>query len=183
MTYPTAAGQNILTMYGGSILCADRYGTLAGSPVTVCSYRSQTTFASITDGLSNTFIIGEKTISKLDLKSTAAGDGNIYYGDNQKLNYIDANYVRVVQHKADTQWYTSNSISKKGANEPTVVNGTTMLVQALASGLSFGSWHSSVTLFCMGDGSVKQIRTNGDNNVLYHCASRNDGLAVNVDDH
>jgi hypothetical protein len=47
----------------------------------------------------------------------------------------------------------------------------------------FGSWHTGVTQFVMCDGAVKQIRLNADRVVLYFCANRGDGAAVNVDDH
>ena len=42
----------------------------------------------------------------------------------------------------------------------------------------FGSWHPGATLFAMCDGSVRQFRLNADRNVLYFCANRGDGAAV-----
>jgi len=179
VTWPTAAGGNELISYGGCMLAADRYGTAQNN---VCSYRSQTTFASITDGLSNTFLLGEKTISKLDLKAAAAGDGNFWYLAGTTAPVVSTyNSVRIIQHPNDGPWYTSNCLSKKGANEPSMTANP--IPNPLVGALSFGSWHTGVTLFAMADGAVKQIRTNGDKNVLFHVASRNDGYSINVDDH
>ena len=42
----------------------ERYGVNGGS------FRPRTTFASITDGLSNTFLVGEKALNKTDLKNS-----------------------------------------------------------------------------------------------------------------
>jgi hypothetical protein len=165
-TYPTSASGNPLTMYGGAMLAADRYGSVT----TAQGYRSHTTFASMTDGLSNTFMIGEKQISKLDLKDPSNGDGNFWYYDGTIAN--QRNSVRVIQHPTDSvMWHMQNSLAKKGANEPSGGNGP----------LAFGSWHPSVVQFVLGDGAVKQIRTNGDKTVMYYVACRNDGFPAEPD--
>lgn len=167
-TFSTNAATNALTLYGGAMLSAERYGVAAGS------FRPRTTFASITDGLSNTFAIGEKALNKTDLKVLASGDGNVYYGDSTAGNNANNSaHVRYVMNAGETIAPASlgnNCLAKKGANEVTLP-------------YFFGSWHTGVTQFVMCDGAVKQIRTNADKVVLYYLCNRQDGQPVSVDNH
>jgi prepilin-type N-terminal cleavage/methylation domain-containing protein len=165
-TFVTSASSNLVALYGGAMLSAERYGANSGS------FRPRTTFASITDGLSNTFAFGEKQLNKNDLKVAAKGDGNLYYHDSS-ANTVWSNSIRVIQNDAETPTAATapNCLAKKGPNEPNT------LLDA------FGSWHTGITQFVMCDGAVKQIRTNADKSVLYYLANRQDGFPVSVDNH
>jgi prepilin-type N-terminal cleavage/methylation domain-containing protein len=163
-TYSAAAATNPLTTFGGAMLSAERYG------VNGSGFRPRVSFASITDGLSNTFAIGEKHLQKSDLKNNGAGDGNGYYYATTNTNWTFT--MRGIHGTGETIPNTTgtNSLAKKGPNDVTITN-------------VFGSWHSGVTQFLMCDGAVKQIRTNADKNILYYLGNRQDGTPVNVDNH
>jgi hypothetical protein len=156
------------------MLAADRFGPGGRD------YRSWTTFASVTDGLSNTLLIGEKNISAVDLKdpSANAGDANFYYSDTGANTNNQKSSIRVIQHAKDTPW-SSNGFNSLAA---TSANGPSAGAQPLQANM-FGSWHTGVTMFAMADGGVKQIRTNADRGVLHTLACRTDGVSACVDDH
>ena len=79
------------------MLSAERYGLAAGS------FRSRTTFASITDGLSCTFLMGEKALNKTDLKNSTCGDGNMYFCDSSIGNGPNnASAIRYVMNTSES---------------------------------------------------------------------------------
>ena len=94
----------------------------------------------------------------------------LYLSANQDgWPYVAASYsLRVIPWT--TQTGVQNSLAKKGPND--APNNT-----------KFGSWHTGVSLFVMGDGAVRPIRTNADPAILALLANRRDGKPVNVDDH
>jgi prepilin-type N-terminal cleavage/methylation domain-containing protein len=101
--------------------------------------------AEITDGTSNTAFIGEKHIPQNQINTTAGGDGPAYNGDK------------------------GYSFRMMGSNR--------LLARTLteAPGGKFGSWHSGIVNFALGDGSVRSIRTSIDGTTLGLLAQRNDG--------
>lgn len=114
---------------------------------------SQTKIASVTDGTSNTILIGEKHIHIEDLgteNSSTLADGPILSG-----------------------WaYTSMRLAGPGRPLATNMRHTTVKNEI------FGSWHPTVTNFVMGDGSVRSLSVTIDTTNLGRLANRSDGQTV-----
>jgi type II secretory pathway pseudopilin PulG len=123
-------------------------------PQVLASWRSQTRFGNITDGLSNTLFVGEKHVQLgkfgvNDPGGSTAGDGAAYNGDYP--------------------WGISRAA---GPNNPLALSPwDSFRVQ-------FGSYHAGVCPFVLGDGSVRFIPASISGSVLEALAVRNDGQAV-----
>jgi type II secretory pathway pseudopilin PulG len=101
-------------------------------------------FAEITDGLSNTFLVGEKHV-QLNNFGTGPLDCSFYNGD-----------------------YWICSTRSAGPNYP--------LVRLKTDGSqAFGSYHTGVCLFLLGDGSVRGLPNSTDPNILALLANIADG--------
>lgn len=123
--------------------------------------KSRTNFASTTDGLSNTIMIGEKHIKSIDIgKESSGGDGPI-------LGSFAYSVMRVAGGRnagADGNWPLAKGLTDN-------VGG-----QAIAV---FGSWHSGGAVnFAWGDGSVRPLNNNVNTVTLARLATRNDGLTA-----
>lgn len=105
-------------------------------------------FSEISDGLSNTAFVGEKHLRPQDLWSAAAGDGPAYNGD-KGYSYMMMGSNRLLAR-----------------------------TQTESPGGKFGSWHTGVVNFVLGDGSVRAVRTSIDGTTLGRLAARNDGLVL-----
>lgn len=105
--------------------------------------------ADITDGTSNTLMIGEKHLNKNE-RGKWPGDGCIYNSGS------------------GAAWQTSGR--KAGASFPLALNQDEMLVG------QFGSPHTQVVQFGFGDGRVQAIRTSLPGSVLAAIAGMNDGI-------
>jgi prepilin-type N-terminal cleavage/methylation domain-containing protein len=105
-------------------------------------------FADISDGLSNTAFVGEKHLRPADLWTAAGGDGPAYNGDK------------------------GYSFRSMGSNR--------LLARTLteAPGGKFGSWHTGIVNFAMGDGSIRSIRNSIDGTTLGLLANRMDGQVI-----
>jgi prepilin-type N-terminal cleavage/methylation domain-containing protein len=100
------------------------------------------TIAKVTDGTSNTLLIGEKHLRPVDLRTAA--DTSIYNGDNGAAQRI------------------------AGPNTALALNNT-------VTGNRFGSAHTGVCQFAMGDGSVRAVPVSINTTVLGYLADRADG--------
>jgi prepilin-type N-terminal cleavage/methylation domain-containing protein len=105
-------------------------------------------FGEIGDGLSNTAFVGEKHLRPNELGTAAGNDGPAYNGDK------------------------GYSFRMMGSNR--------LLARTLteANGGKFGSWHTGVVNFVLGDGGVRPIRTSIDGTTLGRLAARNDGQVL-----
>jgi prepilin-type N-terminal cleavage/methylation domain-containing protein len=128
------------------------YKTTGSGPYTITSWTSQTSFTTILDGVSNTFMVGEKHVRPTQFGDSNVGDGCIYNGD------IPANAARVAG---------PNNLL---ATPPTVAFNT-----------NFGSWHIDLCHFAFCDGTVRPISVNIDPTTYGYLGNRNDGNAVNVE--
>ncbi len=118
-------------------------------------------FAALTDGLSNTILIGEKHVTQLGFgifngTTGAEQDFNIYVSQPGAWAYVTGR--------------------KAGPNFPLALGLTTPYAN------QFGSWHPGIVMFCMGDGSVRGLRTSTAGTTLASLAGRNDGLVVTGND-
>lgn len=94
-------------------------------------HKSWTSAKHVTDGMSNTFMIGEKHVRETEMGMISGGDGAIYNGD----------HMQVAGRFAGPQHPLALHI-----NEPFNKN-------------QFGSYHQGMAQFVFGDGSVHAIST------------------------
>lgn len=104
----------------------------------------------VSDGLSQTFLIGEMHVARRQI-GLLPNDGPIYCGS--EVNYA----TRVVGPGARLA---------VGPDDES------------ASRYSFGSWHLDVCHFAFGDGAVRSISTDTSTSVLAKMGNRRDGTAV-----
>jgi prepilin-type N-terminal cleavage/methylation domain-containing protein/prepilin-type processing-associated H-X9-DG protein len=119
------------------------------------STQSQTAFKDITDGLSTTFLVGEKhsVRSMWGQSGPTWGEGAIWNGD------FPRNFSRIA---GQTKWNLG-----QGPDD--------------SSGpfhCKFGSWHPNVCQFLYADGHIEALSNNIDMDTLQKLACRNDGLVV-----
>jgi prepilin-type N-terminal cleavage/methylation domain-containing protein len=127
------------------------------------SFRSVTSFADIRDGLSNTFLIGEKHVPLGMFGRAKVGDSSIYNG----------------------LWTTyagrCAGIEDPLAQSPTDVTPSIAEANDAMWSRKFGSYHPGICQFVMCDGSVRVIRNNIDPENLRRLAVRNDGEIITYD--
>lgn len=119
-----------------------------GFPVTGAPTRNGVKFAEITDGNSNTVMVGEKHVPPGSFGDpTTAFDGPAYNGDKQH------------SHRS----LGTNTMART-ANDPPAAK--------------FGSWHTGVCNFVFADGSVKAVRVSLDVTTQTALATRNGNDSV-----
>ena len=116
------------------------------------------TFASITDGLTNTIFIGEKYVNQDHTGETSGwGDGAILNGDHPETFMRLGGFALGLAQNSDLE----------------LSPGELPI---------FGSPHNSLVNFVAGDGSVHSLPTQLSEAVLSGLCSRNDGQAVSISD-
>lgn len=136
------------TMANGVIITGEY--TSKPSATIITQWRGRVRLSSITDGLSNTFLIGEKQVP-LGQFTKGVGDGSVYNGDHEW------NYSRVAGPGFGITRSPQDTTQWKNA---------------------FGSYHPSVCQFVFVDGSVHMIRQNIDTTTLSRLSVRDDGFPV-----
>jgi prepilin-type N-terminal cleavage/methylation domain-containing protein len=111
----------------------------------------------ITDGTSNTLLVGEKHVTlaglgRFDAVTGAEMDFAIYSSQPSKWAYVTGR--------------------KAGSNFPLALGSTAPYAN------QFGSWHTSVVLFVFGDGSVRGLKPSIAGSTLGLLAGRADGLPI-----
>jgi prepilin-type N-terminal cleavage/methylation domain-containing protein len=106
------------------------------------------TFRDITDGLSNTFMVGEKHVPVNQFGQAAAGDLCIYASDHGTVG------------------------RQAGPRYPLALSRTD------APNNQFGSWHSGIVQFAFCDASVRGVRTTTPGRTLGYLANRADGQII-----
>jgi prepilin-type N-terminal cleavage/methylation domain-containing protein len=120
--------------------------------VTSGSHMRGLPFAAVSDGLTNTLLIGEKHVSKADLGNNATHhqrDGVVWSGGEQGA------FAR-----------------RAGPSNPLALSIDTVYSN------QFGSYHPGVVQFVMGDGSVRGLRTSIPGTVLRLYGCRADGEVI-----
>jgi prepilin-type N-terminal cleavage/methylation domain-containing protein len=152
----------------GAIIIANATPAPATNPhpapnLVITSFTSLTTLASITDGTSNTFLVGEKHVPAGMLGRAKVGDGPLYSG---AWTCFAGRIAGIEDPLA------------QGPNDVTPSGGVIDGIYAR----KFGSWHTGVCQFVFCDGSVHAIRNNIDVLTLRRLAVRNDGEVINLID-
>jgi prepilin-type N-terminal cleavage/methylation domain-containing protein/prepilin-type processing-associated H-X9-DG protein len=113
--------------------------------------------ATIADGTSNTFLVGEKhsVMSKWGQSGKSFGEGSIYNGD------FPRNFSRI-------------------AGPPSFSFGVGPDDLSGPWHCRFGSWHPGICQFVFADGHVASVSNSVDMATLQALAVRNDGLAVQI---
>jgi prepilin-type N-terminal cleavage/methylation domain-containing protein/prepilin-type processing-associated H-X9-DG protein len=125
------------------------------------SFRGLTDFAAITDGLSNTFLAGEKHVPAGMFGRLKVGDGSIYNGI-----------------------WTTYSGRVAGPDDPLAKGPKDVTPSTRADAFyarRFGSYHPGVCQFVFCDGSVKPIKVTIDPINLRRYAVRSDGEVIAAD--
>jgi prepilin-type N-terminal cleavage/methylation domain-containing protein/prepilin-type processing-associated H-X9-DG protein len=139
-------------------------GAIIRATGSVPNARSVTNIAAITDGTSNTFMVGEKHVRPGWLGSLKGGDGSIYNGI----------------------WGTFSG-RVAGPEDPLALSPTDITPSLTPAGSDgpyarkFGSWHTGVCQFVFCDGSVRAVRVNIDTTTLMYLSRRNDGQVFTLD--
>jgi prepilin-type N-terminal cleavage/methylation domain-containing protein/prepilin-type processing-associated H-X9-DG protein len=121
----------------------------------IVNTQSQTAMRDITDGMSNTFLVGEKhsARSKWGQSGPTWGEGSIWNGD------FPRNFSRIA---GQTKWNLGQG--------PDDLAGPFHC--------KFGSWHTGVCQFVFADGHVAALSNGVDMDTLQKLACRNDGQVI-----
>jgi prepilin-type N-terminal cleavage/methylation domain-containing protein len=158
-------------------------GTLGGR-----EFRSMTSFASVLDGLSNTAFVGEKAVHKDRLGAPSANNSSNY--DGQHL-YSGSAWNNSALHFGGMGAFMRRLIectaAGNNANAPTGDNGRVIALKPTGDTTDandprgrFGSWHPGITLFLLGDGSVRQVNNATANGTMQRLGTRNDRFTFDL---
>jgi hypothetical protein len=125
-------------------------------------WRGRLTFASITDGLSNTLFVGEKFIPP-EFQTVTVADSSVYNGDHTLGSH---SRMAGKQLRKDGTYIEWGLISDNGSATMKDVS------------CRFGSLHSDICNFLLGDGSVRAFAKNISLDVLDSLSVRNDGHVI-----
>lgn len=143
---PGATGEPTSFYFGGNgtgVLIASRATCAEGKPL---AWVDRIRIHDVTDGLSNTFLAGERHVPASRL-GMLPDDGSIY--DGNAFSY-------------------ASRLAGPGAH-------LARNAHDLNAGLSFGSWHPDICQFVMADGSVRSVGCQISTTVLGALSNRRDG--------
>ena len=126
-------------------------------------YASRDSFAGVRDGLSNTLFIGEKFNPSLWLNKCCGGGGN---GSDGSIFAVSGNWNEYAAYR---------DINAKMITNPNTVAGD---ASGGAPKHGFGSHHTGVVHFVMGDGAVRGINTSISLTTQVQLGNRSDGISV-----
>jgi prepilin-type N-terminal cleavage/methylation domain-containing protein len=166
LTFPAQAGSG--------------HRSIAGST----KVRSNTTLGSVTDGLSNTVMIGEKHMDPTQVNTYIDAPALVWHWAHWYTGRIlaggnDPNTGSVPQQF----WSGHRRCLARRPNEPQIGDSHTQPYGArcYADIWIFGSWHPQVWLAVRGDASVAMIRNTADIGTLAAISGRNEGTLFTID--
>jgi hypothetical protein len=140
----------------GSFVPADPMFARQGSFTIVDSFRPKLRMANITDGTSNTIFCGEKHIRPVSVRGKNE-DRSIFGGQNNSNRRV----AGIQQNATANHW-----ILQPRQGDSAVANRC------------YGSWHSNVVPFVMGDGSIRKLSLTININTLTALATRQNGEQI-----
>jgi prepilin-type N-terminal cleavage/methylation domain-containing protein/prepilin-type processing-associated H-X9-DG protein len=129
-------------------------------PNPVATFKSQTTLASITDGTSSTFLLGEKHVRPGQFGQGGDGDNSLYSGSAYKSAHRCAGRFHPLA---------------RSPNDPIPQDPPG------SYHYNFGSYHPGLCQFAFADGSVHAIRVTIDTDNLERLANRHDGEVITAE--
>jgi prepilin-type N-terminal cleavage/methylation domain-containing protein len=124
-------------------------------------WQSRTAFKDVTDGLTNTAMMGEKHIYVKDMykggSTGGSADGNIYI--TEQTTWYECHSVRNMDHQDGISRGLQDNFSFERYK-------------------MFGSAHPEICMFVLGDGSVRAIRRSVDRSILRMLGDRRDGEVI-----
>jgi prepilin-type N-terminal cleavage/methylation domain-containing protein len=167
---------NAVTTPNGTAINGFQPGTLGAR-----EYRSMTSFASVLDGLSNTAFVGEKAVHKDRLGMGTSG--NLHLGDGpyyfaQTFNSDPSNHGTIAHFMRRLAQNTDVAPSDNGRIIALKPTGDTNSVNSPK--FRFGSWHPGISLFLLGDGSVRQVNNATGSITLERLGTRNDRFTFDL---
>jgi prepilin-type N-terminal cleavage/methylation domain-containing protein len=147
-------------------------------------YRSMTSFASVLDGLSNTAFVGEKAVHKDVLGGWASGnvrnqDGPYYFYANVAWNN------NPFQHSPVNSFMRRMCLAGSVSGAPDA--GRVIALKPTGDQsvnndpqFRFGSWHPGISLFLLGDGSVRQVNNATSTVTMERFGTRNDRFTFDL---
>jgi prepilin-type N-terminal cleavage/methylation domain-containing protein/prepilin-type processing-associated H-X9-DG protein len=149
----------------------------------VLTFKSKTSFLSVTDGTSTTLLIGEKYVRPRSFQGRAE-DRSVYDAGNE--NNL-RRFVGKDEAATPPPGVAYPLIGDPTLNDPNPPTGERWPLTEPTSGwpldenASFGSRHPGVCQFVFCDGSVRALRANLDTQVLTYLGLPDDGVPVNID--
>jgi hypothetical protein len=141
-----------------------------------------TSFASVLDGLSNTAFVGEKAVHKDRLGATqnqTANGGDLWYYFVGTTGFIDV----PTHHGAIAAFMRRMALTDVDAND----NGRVIALKPTGDTnvandprFRFGSWHPGISLFLLGDGSVRQVNNATSAVTFERFGTRNDRFTFDL---
>ncbi len=157
------------------------FNTLAGPGAMLLSWNSRSRFLTITDGTSNTAIIGEKFIRANSFQGKNE-DRSVYDGNNQNnfRRFLGRDIVKPFTNPPN---YLATDPPNPLFDDPTLQNNPTDPATGLVIQLNqcFGSNHHGVVEFVFADGSVHGLSVNTSIDVLTFIGLPQDGQTFKVD--
>ena len=160
------------TSNGAMVTATNYVFTGSGSGRRLVQWTSVTRMASITDGTSNTLLIGEKHVPITQF-GRGPWDSSVFNSDPT---------TGPVYRQLGREWNTEQQPSPRGVNldvtrDLPLVTDARLTSTAVPnhSDWRFGSYHPGVCQFVLSDGSVRALRASTDILTLTWLAIRNDG--------
>jgi prepilin-type N-terminal cleavage/methylation domain-containing protein len=132
----------------------------SGIVPSIAGWKSRTTLQSVTDGTSQTLMIGEKHVNPTDIGDDSLGDGPI-------LGSFAHTIIRIA--------------GQSNLTGGTAFGLTRSPMETTNRQFRFGSWHVGVCNFVLGDGSVRSLRNDIDLTTLSRLAARADGDVIQAE--
>ena len=170
-------GRQNINGTNGAMICARWFHDTSVSPARLAKWHGILRLANITDGTSNTFLIGEKHVRRLNAAGTqpfrfgTADDRSIYNAQNAN------NYRRYAGREMEEIPADSGVIQPNGELNRIAIYNFQDFVQG-DDNRRFGSRHPGICQFVFCDGSVKQIQNSINIDTLGRLANREDGEAI-----